>query len=156
MADEEKEKKVKGDQPDTSIKVTILKTDMSEEMVADIVTVTQTVIKKHKLHKDLATAIKTAFDIKHPPADNKATSGVWHCVCGSNFAVSVTHETHFACYWEACNVKMLLCPDCATEVPEGCTGPQEIQREPARPQRRSTEYHSHARFVYGRTWDCQR
>ena len=57
MADEVKEKKVKGDQPDTSIKVTILKTDMSEEMVADIVTVTQTVIKKHKLHKDLATAI---------------------------------------------------------------------------------------------------
>ena len=108
MADEENEKKVKGDQPDTSIKVTILKTDMSEEMVADIVTVTQTVIKKHKLHKDLATAIKTAFDIKHPPADNKATSGVWHCVCGSNFAVSVTHETHFACYWEACNIKMLL------------------------------------------------
>ena len=38
MADEEKEKKVKGDQPDTSIKVTILKTDMSEEMVADIFT----------------------------------------------------------------------------------------------------------------------
>jgi len=108
MADEEEGKKKKADGPDTSIVVKILKTDMNEEMTADIITVTQTVIKKHKLHKDLATAIKTAFDVKHPPADNKATSGVWHCVCGSDFAVSVTHETHFACYWTAENIKMLL------------------------------------------------
>ena len=108
MADEGEEKKKKGDQPDTSIVVKILKTDMDEKMVEDIILVTQTVIKKHKLSKDLATAIKAAFDLKHPPADNMATSGVWHCVCGNDFAVSVTHETHFACYWEACNTKMLL------------------------------------------------
>ena len=108
MADEDDKKKKKEDAPDTSITVKILKSDMSEEMIADIIVVTQTVMGKHKLHKDLATAVKMGFDAKHPPADNKATSGVWHCVCGHSFAVSVTHETRYACYWEACNLKFLL------------------------------------------------
>ena len=109
MADDDGEKKKKGG-PDTSIVVTILKSDMEENMLADIETVTQTVLgeKKSALHKDVATAIKAAFDVKHPPADNKATSGVWHCVCGSDFAVSVTHETKFSCYWEANNLKFLI------------------------------------------------
>lgn len=106
MADEDK--KSTKEKPDTSIVVKILKTDMTEEMQNDIIEVTQLCIGKHKLHKDLASAIKGAFDVKHPPPDNKATSGVWHCVCGSDFAVSVTYETHYACYWEANNIKMLL------------------------------------------------
>ena len=92
----------------SDIVVNIVKTDMSEDMVADIVTTTQELWGKHKLHKDLATAIKGAFDTKHPPADNKATSGVWHCIVGSDFACSVTHETHFACYWQVGNLKMLI------------------------------------------------
>lgn len=103
--DDEKDKK-KEEKPPVSVK--IVKTDMSEEMQEDIVKVTQEVIGKHKLHKDLATAIKGEFDKRHPPADNKATSGVWHCIVGQDFAVSVTHETHFACFWEAANVKILL------------------------------------------------
>ena len=105
-ADEDKAEKVekKVELP----KVTILKCDMSEEMTNDIVEVTNEAWGKHKLHKDLATAIKGAFDSKHPPADNKATSGVWHCIVGSDFACSVTHETHFSCYWSANNVKLLL------------------------------------------------
>lgn len=49
-----------------------------------------------------------AWDIKYPPADNKATSGVYHCVVGSNFACSVTHETHFSSFWQCDNVKLLL------------------------------------------------
>ena len=56
--------------------VKILKCDMSEEMTNDVVEITKAVWGKHKLHKDVATAIKAAFDEKHPPADNKATSGV--------------------------------------------------------------------------------
>ena len=104
MADEETKKK----EPASTISVKILKTDMSEDMVEDIVKITEGVWGKHKLHKDLATAIKAGMDSKHPPADNKATSGVWHCIVGSDFACSVTHETHFACYWAVNNVKMLL------------------------------------------------
>ena len=103
MGKEEEEKAAVAD-----VVVNILKTDMSEEMVTDIHEVTKAVINKHKLHKDLASAVKAAFDVKHPPADNKATSGVWHCVVGSDFAVSVTHETHFSCYWSCNNVKFLL------------------------------------------------
>ena len=88
--------------------VKILKCDMSEEMTNDVIEITKGVWGKHKLHKDVATAIKAAFDEKHPPADNKATSGVWHCIVGSDFACSVTHETHFSCYWSCNNVKLLI------------------------------------------------
>ena len=74
---------------EVALDIKILKTDMSEDMAADIETATKEVFGKHKLHKDLATAIKAQFDEKHPPADNKATSGVWHCIVGSDFACSV-------------------------------------------------------------------
>ena len=52
--------------------------------------------------------VAQAWDVKYPPADNKATSGVYHCVVGSNFACSVTHETHFSAFWQCDNVKLLL------------------------------------------------
>jgi len=81
---------------------------MNEEMIAEIIKITGAVFDKHKLHKDVATAVKQAFDLKYPPADNKATSGVYHCIVGSDFAVSVTHETHFSCFWSCDNVKLLL------------------------------------------------
>jgi len=91
-------------------KIVILKSDMNEDMIADIKKITQTVFEKKeiKLHKDVATAVKAAFDAKYPPTDNKATSGVYHCIVGTDFAVSVTHETHFACFWSCDNVKLLL------------------------------------------------
>eukprot|EP00966_Prymnesium_polylepis_P307939 7116618-Prymnesium_polylepis.2 len=117
--------------------INVLKSDMNEEMIAEIIKITgaspaafhyhwsvgdstarppdartatfsdtlpssarpRAVFDKHKLHKDVATAVKQAFDLKYPPADNKATSGVYHCIVGSDFAVSVTHETHFSCFW---------------------------------------------------------
>jgi hypothetical protein len=118
--------------------IKILKCDMSEDMEADIkqarsrrfertsarslhlahcsragpspvTQTTATVAKMNmKLHKDWATAIKAEFDKLHPPLDNKATSGVWHCIVGSDFACSVTHETHYSCYWSCNNVKILL------------------------------------------------
>ncbi len=88
--------------------ITILKSDMVEDMVNDLKDITKEVFNKHKLHKDIATAIKSAFDLKYPPVDNKATSGVYHCIVGSDFACSVTHETHFSCYWSCNNVKLLL------------------------------------------------
>ena len=89
-------------------KIKILRTDMNEDMVADIKKITGAAFDKHKLHKDVATAVKSAFDAKYPPTDNKATSGVYHCIVGSDFAVSVTHETHYACFWSCDNVKLLL------------------------------------------------
>ena len=75
--------------------------------IIDVVKVVDEVISsgKHKLHKDVASAVKASFDKLHPPADNKATSGVWHCIVGNDFACSVTHETHFSCYWSCNNTK---------------------------------------------------
>ena len=90
------------------LKIEILKTDMEEAMVEDIKKVTEKCFGKHKLFKDLASAVKSEFDALHPPADNKATSGVWHCIAGMDFAVSVTSETHYACYWSCNSTKFLL------------------------------------------------
>ncbi|KAL1515184.1 hypothetical protein AB1Y20_004245 [Prymnesium parvum] len=89
-------------------KIEILKSDMNEEMIAEIIKITAAAFKKHTLHKDVATHVKQSFDAKYPPADNKATSGVYHCIVGSDFAVSATHETHFSCFWRCDNVKLLL------------------------------------------------
>ena len=41
--------------------IKILKTDMSEDMVADIHEATKAVWGKHKLHKDLATVSRFGF-----------------------------------------------------------------------------------------------
>ena len=105
-----KKEEAKKEEEVKDLVISILKSDMSEDMIEDIKTATKEVFgsKTKSLHKDCATAIKAAFDLKHPPADNKATSGVWHCIVGSDFACSVTHETHFACYWQVNNIKMLI------------------------------------------------
>ena len=86
----------------------MLRTDMSDEMVENLKGTTTSVFDQHKAHKDIATNIKNQFDAKYPPTDNKATSGVYHCIVGTNFACSVTHETHCSAYWECDNVKLLL------------------------------------------------
>merc|ERR1711998_12399 len=68
----------------------------SEEMQADVKAVVKEAFLKHTVYKDVATCIKQEFDKKYPAPDNKVTNGVYHCVVGTNFAVSVTYETHFS------------------------------------------------------------
>ena len=98
-------------------RVKIIKSDMSEDMLSDLKTLVVEVFDKHKekatgnkdiIYKDIASGVKQAFDLKFPPADNKATSGVYHCIVGTNFACSVTHETHFSCYLTCDNVSLLI------------------------------------------------
>ena len=112
MGDEEEEVKV-----DVSDRVKVIKTDMEETMRdALMLTVTEvfdkarekTTANKDIIYKDIATGVKQAFDVKYPPVDNKATSGVYHCIVGTNFACSVTHETHFSCYLTCDNVSLLI------------------------------------------------
>lgn len=89
--------------------IEVVNTDMSEEMVADLkATVIDVFSKGPKAHKYMASQIKAQYDIKHPPLDNKATSGVFHCIVGKNFACSVTHETHFACLLKVGSINILL------------------------------------------------
>ena len=52
------------------------------------------------------------------------------------------------------NVQMRYCPECALLEPDGYTGPRELTDDEERRPR--SDGVRHARFVYGRTWDCQR
>lgn len=58
-------------------------TDMTEEMQEELKTIVREAFSKYTVYKDLATHVKQAFDTKYPPPDNKATSGVYHCVVGA-------------------------------------------------------------------------
>ena len=102
---------------DASDRVKVIKTDMEETLLNDLIEIVAEVFTKEKskatgnkdiVYKDIATAVKQAFDAKYPPVDKKATSGVYHCIVGTNFACSVTHETHFSCYLSCDNVSLLL------------------------------------------------
>lgn len=63
-------------------KITVEHSDMTEEMQEQLKEMVLDAFVKHTVFKDLATSVKQAFDDKYPPPDNKATSGVYHCVVG--------------------------------------------------------------------------
>merc|ERR1712166_1043873 len=74
--------------------------DMKPQMVTDAKRITVEALNKHHkpdgvgIFMDVATYIKKEFDLAYP-SDGKATSGVYHCIVGRNFAGSCTYETHF-------------------------------------------------------------
>ena len=43
--------------------------------------------------REIAAYVKKEYD-KRYPSNGKATDGVYHCVCGTNFASAVSHECH--------------------------------------------------------------
>jgi ubiquitin-protein ligase len=64
------------------IKISVEHSDMTEEMQEQLKEMVRDAFMKHTVYKDLATHVKQVFDAKYPPPDNKATSGVYHCVVG--------------------------------------------------------------------------
>ena len=44
------------------------------------------------------------------PSDGKATTGVFHVVCGRSFAAACTYETHYSIWFT------VTCPDCVVSV----------------------------------------
>ena len=94
--------------PSETFDIKMLKTDMEESKVAFLKALTEEAFKKSPVPKDVAALIKEKFQAEYPPADNKATSGVYHCVAGTNFACSVTAETGCSAYWSCNGVHMLL------------------------------------------------
>lgn len=42
-------------------------------------------VHKYKAYKDIAAHIKREYDSRYP-GSGKATEGVYHCICGKNFA----------------------------------------------------------------------
>ena len=61
---------------------------------------------------EAAAIVRTASDGAHAtvPATGKATTGVFHCVCGRSFAAACTYETHYSMWF---NVQ---CPDAVISV----------------------------------------
>ena len=49
------------------------------------VDISLTGVHKYKAYKDIAAHIKREYDSKYP-GSGKATEGVYHCICGKNFA----------------------------------------------------------------------
>lgn len=64
---------------------------MSPEMVEDVLSVTQSALKTHKVEKDIAQFIKTEFDSKY--------GSTWHCIVGKDFGSFVTHQSNHFIYF---------------------------------------------------------
>lgn len=109
-----KKKGKKGDDDDEKAqekkperKCEVIHVDMDQQMQDNAVKVANEALDECKTHKDIAARIKRQFDILYP-SDGKSTSGVYHCIVGSNFAASCTFETHFVMYFKLENHHILI------------------------------------------------
>ena len=75
--------------------VKVLSSTLEPDGLKDAIEVCVSAFDRARNPKDLAQVIKREYD-KRYPSELKATSGVWHCLVGSNFGCSVAHETR--CY----------------------------------------------------------
>ena len=75
--------------------VKVLSSTLEPDALKDAIEVCVGAFDRARNPKDLAQVIKREYD-KRYPSELKATSGVWHCLVGSNFGCSVAHETR--CY----------------------------------------------------------
>ncbi|KAK9816673.1 hypothetical protein WJX72_003543 [[Myrmecia] bisecta] len=64
-------------------------------------------VHKYKHYKDVAAYIKHEYDRKYP-SSGKATEGVYHCVCGKNFACAVSHETRYYIHLQIDTLHIIL------------------------------------------------
>lgn len=71
---------------------TILRSDMSQEMQENVVEAAKDALVSHVLEKDQATAIKKKMESDH--------GGIWHCIAGTSYGVSVTNQTHYICFFK--------------------------------------------------------
>eukprot|EP00243_Klebsormidium_subtile_P010269 TRINITY_DN5439_c0_g2_i1.p2 TRINITY_DN5439_c0_g2~~TRINITY_DN5439_c0_g2_i1.p2 ORF type:complete len:131 (-),score=43.97 TRINITY_DN5439_c0_g2_i1:70-462(-) len=74
--------------------IQIVTSTMAREFEKSATEIAASAFDYYKQPKDVATYIKKEFD-KRYPSDGKATSGVYHCIVGRNFAASVSYETRF-------------------------------------------------------------
>ena len=65
--------------------VKIIESHMTSTYEESVTGICLEAVHKHKQYKDVAFYVKHQMDKKYPTS-GKATEGVFHCVCGSNFA----------------------------------------------------------------------
>jgi len=65
--------------------------DMPDALKADAIAIGKEAVLAHELEKDIAFAIKKAFDDKHGPT--------WHAIVGAKFGSYVTYEVGFIYFY---------------------------------------------------------
>ncbi|KAA6429050.1 MAG: flagellar outer dynein arm light chain 6 [Trebouxia sp. A1-2] len=96
MADVEQQEQ--GEKPLTtadllkSHSVKVIESHMASSYEESAVEVCLEAVHKYKHYKDIASHVKHQFDKKYP-GSGKATEGVFHCVCGKNFASEYGMQT---------------------------------------------------------------
>lgn len=89
MADAEQQEQ--GEKPLTTAdllkfhSVKVIESHMASSYEESAIDVCLEGVHKYKQYKDIASHVKHQFDKKYP-GSGKATEGVFHCVCGKNFA----------------------------------------------------------------------
>jgi len=65
--------------------------DMPDALKADAIALGKEAVLAHEQEKDIALAIKKAFDEKH--------GATWHCIVGAKFGSYVTYEVGFIYFY---------------------------------------------------------
>jgi len=65
--------------------------DMPDALKADAIALGKEAVGAHEQEKDIALAIKKAFDEKH--------GATWHCIVGAKFGSYVTYEVGFIYFY---------------------------------------------------------
>merc|ERR1711872_809329 len=65
--------------------------DMPDALKADAIALGKEAVGAHEQEKDIAFAIKKAFDDKH--------GATWHCIVGAKFGSYVTYEVGFIYFY---------------------------------------------------------
>eukprot|EP00753_Platysulcus_tardus_P021302 PLAT8804.1.p2 GENE.PLAT8804.1~~PLAT8804.1.p2 ORF type:complete len:109 (+),score=38.23 PLAT8804.1:41-328(+) len=74
--------------------------DMPPDMQAFALEHTRAALSAYPIEKDVATAVKKAFDEKW--------GGTWHCIVGRTFGCAITHETKYLIFFKVGQVNVLL------------------------------------------------
>jgi hypothetical protein len=83
-------------------------TDMPLNVVENVVRICEATNKKHNLDKQVATEIQGQLCTGELTEDGCAG---WHVICGKHFALSITYNTKWTCFFdllEGCNKTFLV------------------------------------------------
>jgi len=91
----------KGVKADDGINVHIFKTDMSDELQKEAISIAKKAFAESKLEKDVALKIKKQMDATYP-------NTTWHCIVGNHFGSSISHQTKYLIFFQINGYSVLL------------------------------------------------
>jgi len=90
-----------GGKTDDGINVHIFKTDMSDEMQKEAISIAKKAFGDSKLEKDVACNVKKSMEATY-------SNTTWHCIVGNHFGSSVTHQTKYLIFFQINGQSVLL------------------------------------------------